>query len=105
MRANLHILLHFLVPLVVALGCFRQRWRSAFVIMMATMVVDLDHLLAVPRYDPNRCSIGFHPLHQPLPILGYVLLTIFPKTRFAGIGLLIHMALDTVDCVWMRSFG
>ena len=32
--------------------------------MMATMLVDLDHLFADPIYDPDRCSIGFHPLHQ-----------------------------------------
>ena len=32
--------------------------------MLATMVVDLDHLLADPILDPQRCGIGFHPLHR-----------------------------------------
>jgi hypothetical protein len=104
MRAQLHIILHFVVPLGVAWALFRERWRSAFLIMIATMVVDLDHLLAVPQYDPNRCSIGFHPLHRPTAVVGYVALSLLPKTRLVGIGLLIHMLLDGVDCVWMRGW-
>lgn len=66
--------------------------------MMATMAVDLDHLLAVPIYDPNRCSIGFHPLHSYYAIAVYVILLFFPKTRIVGIGLVIHMILDYIDC-------
>ena len=62
------------------------------------MVVDLDHLLAVPIYDPNRCSIGFHPLHSYYAIGVYVILLFFPKTRLVGIGLVIHMILDYIDC-------
>jgi hypothetical protein len=66
--------------------------------MVATMVVDLDHLVANPIYDPSRCSIGFHPLHQPAFILLYAVLCLLPKTRIIGIGLVLHMALDTIDC-------
>lgn len=66
--------------------------------MMATMLVDLDHLLAQPVYDPQRCSIGFHALHQPLLIVFYGLLSLFARTRLIGIGLIIHMALDAIDC-------
>ena len=66
--------------------------------MSATMLVDLDHLLANPIYDPNRCSIGFHPLHTTFPVIVYVLLTLFSKTRLLGLGLVIHMALDYIDC-------
>ncbi len=62
--------------------------------MMLTMLVDLDHLLANPIYDPNRCSIGFHPLHSYIAIAGYLVMGIFPKTRVIAYGLLIHMALD-----------
>ena len=74
--------------------------------MMATMVVDVDHLLADPIYDPGRCSIGFHPLHEPLLFPVYLALCFFPAARFIGIGLCIHMALDAIDCqvtngVWM----
>jgi len=66
--------------------------------MIATMVVDLDHLLAVPIYDPLRCSIGFHPLHSYYVLPLYVGMLFFPKTRIVGIGLVIHMVLDFIDC-------
>jgi Family of unknown function (DUF6122) len=99
MRSTLHLLLHFAVPIAVALTFFRSRWRSAALIMIATMLVDLDHLLANPVYDPNRCSIGFHPLHTWPAIAAYALLTLHPRTRLIGIGLLIHMALDGSDCL------
>lgn len=69
--------------------------------MIATMLVDLDHLLAVPLFDPNRCSIGFHPLHTWPAMVGYTLLLAFPKTRVVGIGLLLHMLTDWQDCWWM----
>ena len=61
----LHLALHFMVPAVAAGLFFRRRWQHAYLLMMATMLVDLDHLLANPIYDATRCSIGFHPLHQP----------------------------------------
>ncbi len=66
--------------------------------MMATMLVDLDHLLANPIYDAGRCSIGFHPLHGLVPMMIYCLLCLLPKTRYVGIGLMIHMLLDSIDC-------
>jgi len=66
--------------------------------MIATMFVDLDHLLATPIYDPSRCSIGFHPLHTVVPIVVYGLLCFIPKTRYIGIGLVTHMLLDSIDC-------
>lgn len=91
--------LHLLVPLAVAFLFYRQRWLKAFAIMLLTMLVDLDHLLATPIYDPNRCSIGFHPLHEPLIFPVYLILLCFPKTRLIGLGLLIHMGLDGIDCL------
>jgi len=66
--------------------------------MMATMLVDLDHLLATPLYDPGRCSIGFHPLHNLVPVIVYGVFCLIPKLRYVGIGLVIHMALDSIDC-------
>jgi hypothetical protein len=93
-----HIFLHFLVPAIVAVIFYRKTLLKAWLVMMATMVVDLDHLLAVPIYDPNRCSIGFHPLHSYYAIGVYVILLFFPKTRLVGIGLVIHMILDYIDC-------
>lgn len=71
--------------------------------MMATMLVDLDHLLANPIYDPNRCSIGFHPLHTWPAIALYAALALHPRTRLIGLGLLIHMLLDFSDCAAQRG--
>lgn len=101
-RPIAHILLHFIVPGIVAGAAFRDRWKSAWLIMALTIVVDLDHLLANPIYDPNRCSIGFHPLHSFPAIVIYLVLTSITKTRLIGLGLLIHMALDGLDCIWMK---
>ncbi len=95
---EIHLLLHVLVPGGVAWLFFRSRWRRAWAIMLVTMLVDLDHLLADPIFDPDRCSIGFHPLHSIPAILGYGILSAFPSTRLVGIGLLIHMALDFTMC-------
>jgi hypothetical protein len=99
----LHLVLHVAVPGAVAFLFFRSRWRRAWLIMLATMLVDLDHLLADPIYDPGRCSIGFHPLHSYPAIAVYVLLTLPPKTRLVGVGLVIHMALDGLDCLLMGA--
>jgi putative PIN family toxin of toxin-antitoxin system len=88
--------------LIVAWVFFRAHWERAFIIMLATMLVDLDHLLATPLYDPNRCSIGFHPLHTWSAIAVYFALLLPKSTRLIGLGLVIHMALDAVDCVVMR---
>jgi len=100
LRSVLHLLLHALVPLLVAVAFFRDDWRRAWLIMVSTMLVDLDHLLADPIYDPDRCSIGYHPLHTYPAIAGYALLTIPRRTRLLGLGLVIHMALDATDC-WL----
>jgi len=112
----IHIALHGIVPVLVALAFYRSRWRTATVIMIATMIVDIDHVLADPIYDPNRCSIGFHPLHTLPAIVIYATLfglalvvgqeTVRKDVRLCarilhliGLGLLIHMALDGIDCV------
>ncbi len=93
---------------MIAIILYRDRWRVPYLIMMSTMLVDLDHLLADPVYDPTRCSINFHPLHSFIPIMIYLLLCVFPVTRLPGFGLTIHMALDSLDCyfnqgVWYAS--
>ena len=100
-RPIIHLLLHIAVPAAVAGMAYRQIFWRAFAIMMATMLIDVDHLLADPVYDPGRCSIGFHPLHLYPMIAVYAVLALIPKTRLVGIGLLIHMFLDGIDCVWM----
>jgi len=112
----IHIALHFIVPLLVAFAFYRSRWKNAAWLMIATMIVDADHLLADPIYDPNRCSIGFHPLHTMPAIVTYAVLfaitlwfmrkkgdqSLHPTARIlhlVSLGLLIHMALDWIDCL------
>lgn len=102
-----HLSLHFIVPSLIAFVFFKKKWKLAYFIMTATMLVDLDHLFASPIYVPNRCSIGFHPLHQLEFIVLYLALCFFPKTRLIGLGLSIHMVLDSIDCqvtngVWLN---
>ncbi len=100
----IHIALHFLVPVMIAWLMTKtsvlqpKELKQAVMIMWLTMLVDLDHLLATPIYDPLRCSIGFHPLHQWPAIFIYAVLAGFKKTRWIGIGLIIHMILDSLDC-------
>jgi hypothetical protein len=101
LRSPLHLLLHALVPLLVALVFFRRDWKRAWAIMLATMLVDLDHLLADPIYDPDRCSIGYHPLHTAPAIAAYTALLLPRATRVVGVGLLVHMFLDGLDCLLM----
>jgi len=91
--------LHFIVPAAVASVFYRKKWLTAYLILMAAMLIDLDHLLADPIYDPQRCSLGFHPLHGLLPILLYIALCFHRKTRLVGLGLVIHIGLDAIDCL------
>ena len=96
----IHIILHFLVPFIVAKTAWRELWLGPFIIMALTFAVDLDHLLAEPVFDPNRCSLGFHPFHS-WPAIGIYLVSLFsPRLRIIAIGLLIHLVLDGTDCFW-----
>lgn len=101
-RPVIHIVLHFVVPLLIALVFFRSHWKKAYILMMSTMLVDVDHLWANPIYSPGRCSIGFHFLHTWPAILIYTAMLFMSRLRLLALGLLIHMALDGSDCVWMN---
>jgi len=97
----LHIFLHFAIPGVVAGMAYRNTWLASWLVMMSAMIIDIDHLLANPIFDPNRCGIDFHPLHSTVAIVLYPLLLLVPKLRLLGIGLLIHIGLDALDCLRM----
>ncbi|GAB6195132.1 DUF6122 family protein [Lysobacter xanthus] len=102
LRAALHLVLHALVPLAVALAWPRVRWWRAWPWLLAGWAIDVDHLLADPVYAPGRCSIGFHPLHTWPAMLVYAALLVPRRTRLLAVGLWIHMALDTLDCALMH---
>lgn len=100
MQTFIHYFLHFGFPLLIALLFFRKEWKKAYLILMATLLVDLDHLLADPIFQADRCSINFHPLHSYYAMIIYVVLLFFRKPfNLLGIGLLFHMLTDYIDCL------
>lgn len=101
LQPTIHYSLHFLFPAALAYLLFRKEWKRAYLIMLATMVVDLDHLLADPIFEPNRCSIGFHILHSYYAIAVYFGMVFIRPLRIIAIGLLFHMLTDYQDCLWM----
>lgn len=100
MQQVIHYSLHFLFPLGIAYSFYKEKWRKVYIVFLLTMLVDVDHLLARPVFDPCRCSIGFHPLHSYPAITVYTLMLIHPKLRIIVIGLLMHMATDYIDCLF-----
>lgn len=97
----IHIVLHFLVPAALVALFWRKHWWQSYLWLLAGLVIDVDHLLANPVYDPLRCSIGFHPLHTWPAALAYLALGFHPRTRLLGIGLALHLLLDAGDCMQM----
>ncbi len=66
------------------------------------MMVDLDHLLADPVFQPDRCSVGYHPLHGFYAMAVYFIMLFFKKPwRIIALGLLFHMFTDALDCFFM----
>ena len=94
----LHYSFHFLVPIAIALIFFKKKWFQVYLIFIGTMLIDLDHLLANPIFDPNRCSINFHPLHTYYAAGAYMLMVIPKKIRILGIAFLLHLFTDYLDC-------
>lgn len=117
----LHLVLHFAIPVVIGVTVYRVRAFRASLLMLSTMLIDLDHLWAVPIYDPNRCSIGFHPLHSAPALLLYAAAFLVPMAverslggarlrqvtwvvHVLGLGLLLHVALDWSECVRLAVY-
>lgn len=104
-RTIVHYALHLLLPLLAALLFFKKQPWKAYWTMMSTMIIDVDHLLADPVFDPNRCSVGYHPLHSYAAVFVYVILCVLPYQklhlpwwlRAVGVGLLLHILTDLED--------
>ena len=120
LQTIVHYSLHFLFPGALSWIFFRDQWKKAWLIMILTMLADLDHVWACrgfieekglqgiieifscpDLFVPDRCSIGFHPLHSYVAIGAYVLMLAVPYLRIVGLGLLFHMITDFQDCLWM----
>lgn len=52
-RPLAHYGIHFLVPLLIAVFFYKSKWKIVFIILISTMLIDLDHLLANPIFDPS----------------------------------------------------
>jgi len=98
LRQCTHYFLHLVFPVFIALIFYRKNWVKVYLMLLATMLVDLDHLWANPVFDPNRASVGFHFLHSYYAIAVYFLMLFFKgNSRIIGIGLLLHMLTDFQD--------
>ena len=100
-RYVIHYSFHLLVPFVLSKLFWKENWWKAGIIMVGTMVIDLDHLLVDPVFDPNRCSIGFHSLHTHWAGIIYGGLLVVPSwtLRAVAIGCLWHLCTDGIDCL------
>jgi len=93
--------MHFILPFGIAFLFFRKQFIKASLIILSANLIDFDHLLANPIFDPARCSIGFHLLHSYFAIGFYFILLIPTKTRLLAIGLLLHIITDYINCILM----
>ncbi len=98
-RFFLHYGIHFLLPIAIGFLFFKENRMRVILILLAAIMIDLDHLLATPVFDPQRCSINFHPLHTYWAMLIYGLFLFIKPLRIVGLGLLIHLLADWIDCL------
>ena len=100
-RHIIHYSFHLVIPFGIARMFWKEKWLAASWIMVATMLIDIDHLLADPIFDPNRCSIGFHPLHTYWAGAAYVLMLAIPSWKFraVAVGCIWHLCTDGIDCL------
>lgn len=96
----LHYSGHWLAPFLIAFVVWRSDWVRAGFVIAAANLIDLDHLLATPIFDPQRCSIGFHLLHGWEAAILYCAMLLIPRwwIRAFAIGALWHLAVDFGDC-------
>ena len=100
-RFIVHYGIHLIVPIAIGFLFFQQHRLKVILILLAGIVIDIDHLWANPIFDAGRCSIGYHFLHRYWAITVYFGLLFLNKTRILGIALLIHILADVVDCYLM----
>ncbi|UII78978.1 DUF6122 family protein [Flagellimonas sp. CMM7] len=98
LRFIIHYGIHFIVPILIGFLFFKDNKIKVILVLLAGIVIDLDHFLADPIFDLNRCSINFHPLHSYWAILLYCILPFFKQTRIIGLALIIHIIADITDC-------
>ena len=97
----LHYAAHWIAPALFARLTQGRDWLRHSAVMLSANLIDLDHLLADPVFDPGRCSIGFHPLHGAIAAGVYLCMLVVPRwwMRAFGLGALWHLAVDYGDCL------
>lgn len=98
LRFLVHYGIHFVVPIAIGFLFFKKNRTVVIFILLAGILIDVDHLFANPIFDPERCSIGCHPLHSYWATALYFLLLIPKTTRIVGLALIIHICADSMDC-------
>ena len=100
-RQTIHYSLHLIFPGIIAVVFFKEFWKKTWLIFLSTMLLDLDHLLSTPIFDPNRCSINFHYLHTYYAAFFYFIILLSKRLRLFGIGAIFHLLTDLEDCLWI----
>jgi hypothetical protein len=95
----IHYGTHFIVPIGIAKWGYPTKFKQVLFIFWGAILIDVDHLLASPIFDPERCSIFFHPLHSSVAIMCYILLCFIQKTQIIGFALCLHILADSLDCL------
>ena len=103
LQSIVHYTLHLAFPFLIGYIFYREKWKYVGLIILLTLLIDLDHLFATPVFDAQRCSIGFHPLHSFWAIGVYSVVVFFKQVRIVAIGLLFHIFTDLTDCIWTFS--
>ncbi|MBL7056195.1 hypothetical protein ISS07_04740 [Candidatus Woesearchaeota archaeon] len=99
-------LIHIVSNIILAYAIFlynkkvkrRINFKLILFVILASNAIDMDHLLANPIYDPERCSINFHPLHSWYFFPIYLFGSFMKKYRYFFWGIDIHIILDFLDC-------
>jgi len=98
MNTAVHLGVNYIVYLM--LGYIGIQTTSLdIVLVLAANLIDLDHLLARPIFDPDRDSFKSHLLHKNWkPILLLCIFMLFYRPLvFLSIGIMIHYLLDILD--------
>ena len=102
LQTIIHYSLHLIAPALISYKFYTDKWIKVWLVMLATMLIDIDHLLATPIFEATRCSINFHPLHTYYALAIYILFLFHKKTRIIGIALVLHFFTDLLDCFLMH---
>lgn len=93
-------LIFFVLAYLIEVKYLQRPFKSlnVFCQLLLANLIDLDHLLSQPMYDPLRCSLNNHLFHKTwlLPVYALGTLTRF---RYFFLSLLGHLLVDYLGCI------